>query len=458
MAIKLKNIKFDGFKSTERIASISFTNEISIVYADNGCGKTSLLKGIYSFLDQNEEHLKLLKVKKVTCTYINEVVVGLSKETTIVVSYNDKTRTFDWKQFEKSDLVKLKSLSIAIERGIGSKSLQHVDATDIEEFFETKHSLSNAMTHISKPMRRKLSNEIFDFLTNINKLKFNSIKNLDQDFNFDHVYLENFEVKDLEYLILEEYKKSVLERYININNTFMVAFNNVVSAHFSKNINGPSDGEEIQSLAAIDLFSHKERLISILRESENFLKSNKSNLLKSNELISKFSFKDKFINVLESINDINQAELVVDDLFVSSIFKSLLNHIDNNDDVLPRFKLLVNKFNDYLIDGKKILVESEGHSEGNVFIQVGENRHNLDDLSSGERHILTFLVTVLFKCNDRDILLIDEPEMSLNTSWQSELLGLLKELVPNTQIIVASHSPFIVNGRSDYLCELVVDR
>ncbi|MDM1248345.1 ATP-binding protein [Acinetobacter sp. R933-2] len=173
---------------------------------------------------------------------------------------------------------------------------------------------------------------------------------------------------------------------------------------------------------------------------------------------SKFNFKDRFIKVLESINNINQAENVVNDLFISSIFKSLLNYIDNNDDFLPRFKLLINKFNDYLIDDKKILVESEGYNNGNVVIQVGGNRHSLDDLSSGERHILTFLVTVLFKCNDRDLLLIDEPEMSLNTSWQSDLLGLLKELVPNTQIIVASHSPFIVSGRSDYLCELVVDR
>ncbi|MDM1248344.1 hypothetical protein HX005_13180 [Acinetobacter sp. R933-2] len=276
MAIKLKYIKFEGFKSSERTAYINFANEISIVYADNGCGKTSLLKGMYSFLDQNEEYLKLLKVKKVTCVYVNEMADSPSfKDITIVVSYNDKTKMFDWKQFEKSDLVKLKSLSISIERGIGSKSLQHVDATDIEDFFETKHSLSNAMTHISKPMRRQLSNEIFDFLTNINKLKFNNIKNLDQDFNVDYVYLENFEVKDLEYLILEEYKKSILERYVNVNNTFMMAFNNVVDAHFSRNIKGPSNESEIQSLEAKDLFSHKERLISILKESDNFLKSKK---------------------------------------------------------------------------------------------------------------------------------------------------------------------------------------
>lgn len=48
--------------------------------------------------------------------------------------------------------------------------------------------------------------------------------------------------------------------------------------------------------------------------------------------------------------------------------------------------------------------------------------------------------------------------MSLNTEWQNKLLSLLKNLVPNTQIIVASHSPFIVNDRTDYLCELVVKR
>ena len=82
-------------------------------------------------------------------------------------------------------------------------------------------------------------------------------------------------------------------------------------------------------------------------------------------------------------------------------------------------------------------------------------RHGLDELSSGERHLLSFLTLFLIICRGRDFYLIDEPEISLSMKWQRELLPLLSELSPNSQIIVATHSPSIANRNSDYLVELV---
>nr|MCG4642063.1 ATP-binding protein [Bifidobacterium bifidum] len=66
--------------------------------------------------------------------------------------------------------------------------------------------------------------------------------------------------------------------------------------------------------------------------------------------------------------------------------------------------------------------------------------HSINDLSSGERHILSLLCLVLFKGKDRYILIIDEPEISLNVKWQRQLLKLFSDLLPEAQIIVASHS------------------
>ncbi|MCW5209732.1 ATP-binding protein, partial [Desulfobulbus sp. US1] len=49
--------------------------------------------------------------------------------------------------------------------------------------------------------------------------------------------------------------------------------------------------------------------------------------------------------------------------------------------------------------------------------------------------------------------IIDEPEISLNAKWQRNLIPLLSELAPNTQIIVASHSPAIAKK---YIKSLVI--
>ena len=70
--------------------------------------------------------------------------------------------------------------------------------------------------------------------------------------------------------------------------------------------------------------------------------------------------------------------------------------------------------------------------------------------------MLTFLSLVLFSGRERNFLIIDEPEISLNLTWQRNLLDVFSELVPHTQIIVASHSPAMAGKNRDRLSELIV--
>ena len=41
------------------------------------------------------------------------------------------------------------------------------------------------------------------------------------------------------------------------------------------------------------------------------------------------------------------------------------------------------------------------------------------------------------------ILLMDEPEISLHISWQSKLIDTIRNLNPNCQLILTTHSPSI---------------
>jgi predicted ATP-dependent endonuclease of OLD family len=41
------------------------------------------------------------------------------------------------------------------------------------------------------------------------------------------------------------------------------------------------------------------------------------------------------------------------------------------------------------------------------------------------------------------ILLMDEPEISLHIGWQQRLIDIIRELNPNCQLIIATHSPSI---------------
>ena len=65
-------------------------------------------------------------------------------------------------------------------------------------------------------------------------------------------------------------------------------------------------------------------------------------------------------------------------------------------------------------------------------------------LSSGEKQMMAILTTVLVENREPYALLMDEPEISLHIDWQQRLIGLIRELNPNAQIILSTHSPAVI--------------
>ena len=74
-----------------------------------------------------------------------------------------------------------------------------------------------------------------------------------------------------------------------------------------------------------------------------------------------------------------------------------------------------------------------------------------DYLSSGEQHQLVMNYELLFKTEEKSLILIDEPEISLHISWQKEYLKHLGEIakIANLDILIATHSPQIISDRWD---------
>ena len=85
----------------------------------------------------------------------------------------------------------------------------------------------------------------------------------------------------------------------------------------------------------------------------------------------------------------------------------------------------------------------------------GKNKLTPYQLSSGEKQMLVILMTVLVQDNHQSILFMDEPEVSLHLDWQRKLIQYIKELNPNVQIILATHSPgIILEGWADKVSEM----
>lgn len=80
--------------------------------------------------------------------------------------------------------------------------------------------------------------------------------------------------------------------------------------------------------------------------------------------------------------------------------------------------------------------------EGSKFSVVTDNGTlPVGALSSGEMQILLILLRVFLLNGRGTVVLIDEPENSLDIDWQFDLVNLLVRLNPNAQFFITTHSP-----------------
>lgn len=109
-----------------------------------------------------------------------------------------------------------------------------------------------------------------------------------------------------------------------------------------------------------------------------------------------------------------------------------------------RLSLPKRKFQDLMdslfsYTGKRI----DRKSNDIVFYQ-DEERLLPYQLSSGEKQMLVILLTVLVRDGEHCVLFMDEPEASLHVEWQQKLIGMIRELNPNLQLILTTHSPAVI--------------
>lgn len=98
-------------------------------------------------------------------------------------------------------------------------------------------------------------------------------------------------------------------------------------------------------------------------------------------------------------------------------------------------------------------IENENGQKKVVFQELGK-RMSINELSSGEKQIVfrgSFLLKNQ-KSTEGALVLIDEPELSLHPRWQMKILNFLRGLFINesgeqtSQLIIATHSPFIIHN------------
>jgi len=156
----------------------------------------------------------------------------------------------------------------------------------------------------------------------------------------------------------------------------------------------------------------------------------------------------------------NYINTLLDFSLKSSLLKSYAENMRKKLDIFEDLEAKLTIFRTHinsLFDYKKMEIDLD---KGFVFkLEDGLERGRIidpTDLSSGEQHEVILNYELIFKTENNSVILIDEPEISLHILWQKKFINNLLEIAKENSlnIIVATHSPDIVNNHRNLVCVL----
>lgn len=140
--------------------------------------------------------------------------------------------------------------------------------------------------------------------------------------------------------------------------------------------------------------------------------------------------RDQYIGIAQTLNDQRESSLSG---FEARIFQIESNKTDF-DSILKR------------ILGSDFQWAIDRRDTGNYYIKYIKEgiTHSSEGVGDGIWSIFT-ICAALFDAKDNDVIVIDEPELSVHPSLQKKLMSLFLEFSKNHQIIICTHSPYFVN-------------
>lgn len=126
--------------------------------------------------------------------------------------------------------------------------------------------------------------------------------------------------------------------------------------------------------------------------------------------------------------------------------------LDVLDYLAQRVSLLLGQINEKFTD-KRLLINAQHE----LAIETSHgDAIPVSALSSGEQHQIVLAYDMLFRIEANSLVMIDEPELSLHVNWQERFLSDLESVigVANFDALIATHSPYIINGRNELVVSL----
>lgn len=418
--MKIKKLEIKGLHGNSEPLILNFNSDLNILSGRNGAGKTTILKLMWYLISGNFD--KAVAEIKFDAVELETDIYNLL----IKIDFNNKNNPFksDLK-LKKNNVLKNFEADEELARLIKTKKTEDItwyltQYIESSFFMPTFRMIEGGFTTEKYDIKHDI---IKEFYLDINKdnnytdTEF-ALKKISSNLSKQkHKFFTSISAKDIDTFLVKKYAE-IMKKVNFLQSESLNLYTRKLSLMAKKDLIKPENQEVFKSLnKKIELL---ETEINTLNKPLDKIKSAITDFMPSFDI--EFDEKIYFI----------PKNNIVDDSFEDPLLQYSFDT-----DVEPNFDFDDFDFDDFDFD-------------------INEDRENsltINNLSAGEKQLLTFVAYNIFH-NDT-IFFIDEPELSLHIDWQSKLFSLLKEQNSTNQFIISTHSPFIYSLFPDK--ELIID-
>ncbi|WP_044733946.1 AAA family ATPase [Shewanella algae] len=416
----------------EKDVILNFNDEIKIIIGDNGTGKTTVLGALYAILSQNYHKLSKLDFEKIELKFKSGDLIKISKDDLGISTYLE-----------------------LLEHPVLEEIQNTLSPDDLFDLIRTVKDLPYSrvqhMVNFRKVSRRARwhSRELYDRLS----------------------YVADKVINQEKYTISDEIKK-IIQSNVNGTILYLPTYRRVEEA--IGNLGYLEDDftskDQLIQFGMDDVKSRFSKIKNELKESAVTLYTNLNGKMLT-QLTSDYKATEKeFVKiekteeltiVLERIGDsitkttkarilklIKNGEIKRDRyhplVFVLSNLIDVYHEQKEIDDSIKKFVGVANK---YLVN--KRFSYDENSVDIKVVNKKTENTVELENLSSGEKQLISLFSKLYLDKAQEYIVIFDEPELSLSIEWQETLLPDMIASGKCKFLVAATHSPFIFENELD---------
>ena len=421
--MKIKRIKVEGLFHIFTHELI-FNENVTIIMGENGVGKTVTLNLIDAIFNARFDILMGIDFSKITVTFLHETwIIERSVKTkdnddlTYLVITTSKKGTSSFKIDSEMLLPRLPSY------------LQRIDSNTWYNIRTNSYYNNHTVYERYGMYAKKKEYVIPSWYRNQmdkNRVKMIRTQRLISSVNTGEgqsFLTVNVYSNDLAKQIQDEI--SIAGLYgADLDRSFPVRLMKHMKGH--KNY---SSSEIFNDLRELEVYRHQLSGVGLLSETEQN------------------TFDDELTSALDKLNE---TMLSVMHLYVKDSWEKLRKY----DSIYKKLSVL-NDIINTRFKHKRFSIDSR---KGFVFQPEEELSKEipLEKLSSGEQNELVLFYELLFKCDSKDLILIDEPEISLHLTWLQAMIGDFKRITKENgaSLLIATHSPDFIGDNYELVQNL----